>query len=257
MEALSIVKIGGKIINSEDLLFRFLHFFKQIKGAKILVHGGGRAATSLSKDLGMEVKMVNGRRITDTATLQVAVMTYAGLINKTIVAMLQSLDCSAIGLSGADGNVIQAHKRPIKDVDYGFVGDVEKVNGQLLDQFLSSNIVPVLCPITHNNKGQLLNTNADTIAAKVTQEMAKYYKVNLKYCFEYNGVLEDLNDPNSILKEVTKKNADRYISSGTFADGMIPKVENVFHALENGAHSVHICGIYHVHEESPGTKFIL
>jgi len=221
MESLSIVKIGGKIINSKRLLLRFLNFFQQIKGAKILVHGGGRAATSLSKELGMKVNMVDGRRITDTSTLQVAVMTYAGLINKTIVAMLQSLDCKAIGLSGADGNLIQAYKRPVKEIDYGFVGDIDKVNGELINSFLSSNIIPVICPITHDNKGQLFNTNADSIAAKVTQEMAKYYKVNLKYCFEYNGVLEDLNDPHSMMRKVTKKDADRYISSGTFAESVM------------------------------------
>lgn len=257
MEVLSIVKIGGKIINEKALLDQFLSSFKQIEGAKILVHGGGRAATDLSKRLAINVTMIDGRRVTDAATLNIAVMTYAGLINKSIVASLQSFGCTAIGLSGADGNVIQAHKRHVKDIDYGFVGDIDQVNGKLLNQFLGSNIVPVLCPLTHDNKGQLLNTNADSIAAKVTAEMSKYFTVNLKYCFEYNGVLENVDDPNSILKEVNKEQSANYISSGVFADGMIPKVENAFSALENGADSVHICGINHVHEKSPGTKFIL
>jgi len=257
MESLSIVKIGGKIINDQNLLSTFLDSFQQIRGAKILVHGGGRAATELSKKMGVDVKMIEGRRITDEATLNIAVMTYAGLINKTIVATLQSLGCKSIGLSGADANIIQSHKREVKDIDYGFVGDIDKVDGDFLRQIINLNIVPVLCPITHDNQGQLFNTNADTIAAKVTQAMSQHYTVNLKYCFEYNGVLEDLNDPNSILQIVTETDSTRYISSGVFADGMIPKVENAFNALKNGAGSVHICGIDHVHKDSPGTNFIL
>lgn len=257
MESLTIVKIGGKIINNQKLLFFLLDSFQQIKGAKLLVHGGGSVATQLSKKLGLKVKMVEGRRVTDEMTLKIAVMTYAGLVNKTIVSMLQSLDCRAIGLSGADANIIQSHKRKVKDVDYGLVGDIEKVDAEFLKQLIDLQIVPVLCPITHDNQGQLFNTNADTIAAKVTQAMSENFKVSLKYCFEYNGVLENLEDPNSILKMLSKQDAERYISSGVFADGMIPKVENAFNALENGAHSVHICGIDHVHEDNPGTTFIL
>lgn len=257
METLSIVKIGGKIINHKRLLLRFLASFQKIKGHKILVHGGGRAATEFSKRMGVEVTMIDGRRVTDRQTLDIAVMTYAGLINKTIVATLQSIDCNAIGLSGADANLIHAQKREIKDIDFGFVGDIERINGQLLRGFLQSDIVPVLCPITHNNEGQLLNTNADSIAAKVTQEMSKQYQVTLKYCFEYNGVLENLEDPTSILSTVTRQQSNGYISSGVFADGMIPKVENAFEALENGAHEVYICGIKHVHEQNPGTQFTL
>lgn len=257
MEKLSIVKIGGKIINDEDLLNSFLQSFQQIKGKKLLVHGGGRAATELSKKMGIEVKMVDGRRVTDAATLDIAVMTYAGLINKSIVASLQAKGCQAIGLSGADGNLIQSHKREVKAVDYGFVGDIDKVNDGLLASLLAAEIVPVLCPITHNAQGQLLNTNADTIAAAVTQAMAKHCRVSLKYCFEYNGVLEQLDDPNSIIKTVTEQAAKNYISTGIFSDGMIPKVENAFHALHNGASQVNICGIDYVHEDNPGTTFTL
>lgn len=257
MESLSIVKVGGKIINDQKLLFFLLDSFQQIKGAKILVHGGGNVASQLSKKLGVKVKMVEGRRITDEVTLKIAVMTYAGLVNKTIVAMLQSLDCRAIGLSGADANIIQSNKRKVDGIDYGLVGDVEKVDGTFLKQLIDLNIVPVLCAITHDNQGQLFNTNADTIASKVSEALSAHYKVNLKYCFEYNGVLKNLDDPNSILKTVTKEESDQYIASGVFAGGMIPKVENAFNALENGAHAVHICGIDHVHEENPGTTFIL
>ncbi len=257
MERLSIVKIGGKIINDSELLDQFLNSFQKIEGAKVLVHGGGRAATELSKKMGIEVKMIEGRRITDAETLDIAVMTYAGLINKTIVASLQAKACQAIGLSGADGNLIQSHKREVGAVDYGFVGDIDKVNDGLLVSLLGAEVVPVLCPITHNAQGQLLNTNADTIAAAVTQAMSEHYRVTLKYCFEYNGVLERLDDPNSIIKLVTEDAAKNYISTGIFSDGMIPKVENVFHALRNGADQVSICGINYVHEKSPGTTFTL
>jgi len=257
MESLTIVKIGGKIINDQKLLFFFLDSFQEIEGPKILVHGGGNVASQLSKKLGLKVNMHNGRRITDEKTLKIAVMTYAGLVNKKIVAMLHSLDCMAIGLSGADANIIQSHKRKVEDIDYGFVGDVDQVKAGLIKQFIDLNIVPVFCPITHDNQGQLFNTNADTIASKVAQAMSAFYNVNLKYCFEYNGVLENLDDPNSILKKVTRADADRYISAGVFADGMIPKIENAFDALENGARTVHICGINHVHEDEPGTQFIL
>lgn len=257
MQELSIVKVGGKIIDDKKLLAGFLDSFREIKGAKILVHGGGKVATQLSEKLGLKVKMIDGRRITDQSTLSIAVSTYAGLINKTIVAQLQSLGCQAIGLSGADANIIQSHKREVKDIDYGFVGDIDMVDHEFLHQLIKMNIVPVLCPITHDNKGQLLNTNADSIAAKVTKAMTAIYKVKLKYCFEYNGVLGDLNDPNSMLDVVTKEESDAYIKSGVFAGGMIPKVENAFDALENGAHAVNICGIYYVNEDNPGTQLIL
>ena len=253
---LQVIKIGGKIINDPTLLDKFLHSFKQIRGKKILIHGGGRAATAFSERLGLEVKMIDGRRVTDKETLDIAVMTYAGLINKQIVSKMQQLGINAIGLSGADGNVIRSDIRKKQPVDYGYVGDIKKVNQDFIGALMNQSIVPVFCPITHSNEGQLLNTNADSIASAVARAMTQGHKVILKYCFEYNGVLEDLAEPESIIKTVTKASAKAYIDNGVFSDGMIPKVENAFHAIDGGLHSVHICGINHVHEQDPGTTFL-
>ena len=253
---LQVIKIGGKIINDPTLLDQFLHSFKQIKGKKILIHGGGRAATAFSERLGLEVKMIDGRRVTDKETLDIAVMTYAGLINKHIVSKMQQLGINAIGLSGADGNVIRSKIRAKEPIDYGYVGDIKEVNHQFIEALINQSIVPTFCPITHSDEGQLLNTNADSIASAVARSMSETYKVILKYCFEYNGVLEDLNKPDSIIKTVTKESAAEYINKGVFSDGMIPKVENAFHAIDGGLHSVHICGINHVHEQDPGTTFL-
>ncbi len=257
METLEIIKIGGKIISDDQLLQTFISSFSQIKGAKILVHGGGRAATELSAILGIKTKMMHGRRVTDKETLRVATMVYAGLINKSIVAKLQAQSCQAIGLSGADGNLIQSHKREVTDIDYGYVGDIDQVNDSLLLSLIQDAYTPVICPLTHDSRGQLLNTNADTIAAKLTQAMSKHYEVRLKYCFEYNGVLKDLEDQSSILSTVSSADIKTYIKDGTFANGMIPKAENAFHALQHGASQVNICGIEHVHEANPGTQFII
>ena len=257
MKTLEIIKIGGKIINDDELLDKFIQSFSQIGGAKILVHGGGRAATELSAILGLKPKMINGRRITDKETLRVATMVYAGLVNKSIVVKLQAHDCQALGLSGADGNLIQSHKREVKDIDYGYVGDIDAVNTALLQQLIVAGYTPVICPLTHDKQGQLLNTNADTIAAQVTRAMSTDYAVKLKYCFEYNGVLKDLDDQNSILSTVSSVDIKTYIKDGTFSDGMIPKAENAFDALHKGASQVNICGIAHVHESNPGTQFII
>jgi len=257
MNKLSIIKIGGKIINEDNLLDNFIQSFTKVDGAKILVHGGGRAASELSERLDIPVQMIDGRRITDKDTLDVAIMVYAGLINKNIVAKLQQHHCNALGLSGADANCILADKREIKDIDFGYVGDIKKINIMSLKSFLSLGLTPVISALTHNGNGQLLNTNADTIAATLASSLSKDYAVNLKYCFEYNGVLKDLNDPNSILKSVNKVEAEAYIENGIFADGMIPKVTNAFYALENGATQVTICGIDHVDKNMSGTNFIL
>ena len=200
--------------------------------------------------------MIDGRRVTDKETLDIAVMTYAGLINKQIVSKMQQLGINAIGLSGADGNVIRSDIRKKQPVDYGYVGDIKKVNQDFIGALMNQSIVPVFCPITHSNEGQLLNTNADSIASAVARAMTQGHKVILKYCFEYNGVLEDLAEPESIIKTVTKASAKDYIDNGVFSDGMIPKVENAFHAIDGGLHSVHICGINHVHEQDPGTTFL-
>ena len=252
---LQVIKIGGKIINS-TLLDQFLQSFKQIKGKKILIHGGGRAATAFSERLGLEVKMINGRRVTDKETLDIAVMTYAGLINKQIVSKMQQLGINAIGLSGADGNVIRSDMREKEPIDYGYVGDIKEVNHQFIETLIKQSWIPVFCPITHSNEGQLLNTNADSIASAVARSLSQKYKVVLKYCFEYNGVLEDMSNPESIIQNVTKASAAAYIEKGVFSDGMIPKVENAFHAIDGGLHAVHICGINHVHEKDPGTTFL-
>jgi len=253
---LQVIKIGGNIINDSALLKQFLYSFKQIKGKKILIHGGGRAATAFSERLGMEVIMIDGRRVTDKQTLDIAVMTYAGLINKQIVTQMQELGINTIGLSGADGNVIRSEIRSKQLIDYGYVGDIKEVNHEMIEALLKLSYVPVFCPITHSNEGQLLNTNADSIASAVARSMCRGYKVILKYCFEYNGVLEDLADPESIIETVTKASAATFIANGVFSDGMIPKVENAFHAIDGGLHSVHICGINHVHEQDPGTTFL-
>lgn len=254
--SIQIIKIGGKIINDDVLLGQFLQSFNKIGGKKLLVHGGGRAATAFSERLGLKVNMIEGRRVTDKETLDVAVMTYAGLINKKIVSKMQHLGINAIGLSGADGNVIESVMRKKEPVDFGFVGDIIKVNDKLIRGLLELDLVPVFCPITHSADGQLLNTNADSIASAVAKAMSQQSTVVLKYCFEYNGVLENLEDQNSIIQTVSKESTAAYISSGVFADGMIPKVENAFKALDAGITSVHICGIEHVHEDNPGTSFI-
>jgi len=254
--SIQIIKIGGKIINDTTLLDQFLQSFNQIKGNKILIHGGGRAATAFSERLGLQVKMIDGRRVTDKETLDVAVMTYAGLINKQIVSKMQQMGINAIGLSGADGNIIESVMRNKQPVDYGFVGDIANVNATLIQSFLDQHLIPVFCPVTHSKNGQLLNTNADSIASAIAKAMSQQSSVVLKYCFEYNGVLENLEDEQSIIQTVTKNSAREYIASGVFADGMIPKVENAFKALDAGIASVHICGIQHVHEDNPGTSFI-
>jgi len=257
MDTLSIIKIGGKIINDEQLLDLFIHSFKKIEGPKILVHGGGRAASDLSRRLGIPINMIDGRRVTDKETLEVATMVYAGLVNKKIVAILQRHKCNAIGLSGADANCILSHKREVKEIDYGYVGDIDEINVNTFVDFVDSGLTPVVSPLTHDGNGQLLNTNADTIAATIATALSKHYEIKLSFCFEYNGVLKDLEDANSMLSSVSKLEADAYIADGTFANGMIPKVNNAFFALENGASEVNICGIHHVHETKAGTSFIL
>jgi acetylglutamate kinase len=240
---LHIVKIGGKLINEPEELDRFLTAFSQIEGPKILIHGGGRKATELSEQMGLEVKMIEGRRITDQDTLEVAIMVYAGLINKTITALLQSKGTNAIGLCGADGNMIKAHKRPIKEIDYGWVGDIDEVDGTMINSLLSVGFVPVFCAISHDQKGQLLNTNADTIASVVAKSMTHDYCVSLKFCFEFDGVLHSINDPQNTIDIITADLFDSMKSDGTINSGMIPKLSNGLDALKGGAHEVAVCGV--------------
>lgn len=237
-ETLSIVKIGGNIIEDENALNDFLHLFSNIKGKKILVHGGGKKATQMAHKLGIESTMINGRRITDAATLEVITMVYGGLVNKNMVAKLQSLHTNAIGLSGADANSILSTKRPVKEIDFGFVGDVKKVDNQAIDVLISANFTPVFCAITHDGNGQLLNTNADTITSQIAVAMSKSYETSIYYCFELNGVLKDINDKNSVIKHINSESYPALLSNGIIADGMLPKLENCFDALKNGVQAV-------------------
>ncbi len=215
-----------------------LSHFSQIRGKRILVHGGGKLATSFAERLGIETKMVDGRRITDAETLEVVTMVYAGLVNKNIVAGLQAKGCNSIGLTGADMNVIRAVKRPVKDVDYGFVGDIMGVNTSELRLLLNEEVVPVMAPITHDTHGQLLNTNADTIAADLAIELSSYYTVNLFYCFEKKGVLLNPEDENSVISELTYNRFKELQTEGIINEGMIPKLDNGFSAMKNGVSQV-------------------
>jgi len=232
---LTIVKIGGNVINDEKALTSFLADFTSIKGLKILVHGGGKKASELAAQIGLTPKMVNGRRITDNANLEVVTMVYAGLLNKTIVAQLQQYNCNAIGLSGADANSIKAHKRIVKDTDYGFAGDIDNVNDSVIKLLLENNLTPVFCAITHDKNGQLLNTNADTIASEIASALASTYHVHLIYCFEKNGVL---NDDNSVVENIDFKLYKELKNKNIIADGMLPKLKNCFYALNNGVEKI-------------------
>ncbi|QLG45762.1 acetylglutamate kinase [Costertonia aggregata] len=235
---LSIIKIGGNVIENKQELTKFLSLFVKLDGNKILVHGGGKLATQLATRLGIESKMVEGRRITDAETLKIITMVYAGLTNKNIVAQLQTNNCNAIGLSGADGDTIQAHKRPVKEIDYGFAGDVDGVNSQTISKLLEADFIPVFCAMTHDGNGQLLNTNADTIAAEVAIHMSSLYETTLYYCFEKKGVLKDINDENSVIRQIDNRKYTILLNDGVIADGMIPKIDNCFYAVERGVEKV-------------------
>ncbi len=239
-QALKIVKIGGNVINNEEALFSFLKDFSELDGPKILVHGGGRKATEMSSAMGLKPKMINGRRITDEATVEVVTMVYAGLLNKKIASQLQKYGCNAMGLSGADANCILAHKRIVKDIDYGFAGDVDAINDSVIHVLLQNNITPVFCAITHDKNGQLLNTNADTIASEVSIGMSKLYKTELNYVFELKGVLESIDDKNSVITKINSEKYDQLVSKGIIADGMIPKLYNCFNSLKKGVNTVKI-----------------
>lgn len=237
-EKLTIVKVGGKIVEEELSLIQLLKDFSLIQGPKILVHGGGRSATKIAAQLGIESQMINGRRITDAHMLDVVTMVYGGLVNKNIVARLQACHINALGLTGADMNVILSHKRPVKDIDYGFVGDVEKVNGALLADLLKKGIVPVMAPLTHDGQGHILNTNADTIAGETAKALADYFEVTLIYSFEKKGVLRDADDDNSLIPYINEENFKHYVQEGIIQGGMIPKLENSFDAIHAGVQKV-------------------
>jgi acetylglutamate kinase len=238
MDKLYIIKIGGNVIDDEAILSSFLQEFSSINEKKILVHGGGKLATRLAEQLNIPQKLVDGRRITDAETLKIVTMVYAGYINKNIVAQLHLNNCNAIGICGADGNAILAHKRQVGALDYGFAGDIDMVNLQLLKSLLDQDLSIVLCPITHNGKGQLLNTNADTIAQELSKTLGKVYEVTLVYSFEKTGVLMDVNDENSVITEINLSTYNQLKTEQKVFAGMIPKLDNAFSALNSGVRKV-------------------
>ncbi len=240
MKTIKIIKIGGNIVNNKKTLDIFLKNFSEIKTPKILVHGGGKLASELSKKIGIPVKMIDGRRVTDANTLDVATMVYAGKINKNIVAQLQSNKLNAIGLSGTDANTITSIQRPSTPIDFGFVGDIIKVNTSIIELLLKNNITPVFCAITHDNNGNLLNTNADTIASEVAIALAQNYVTELYYCFEKNGVLRNVDQSDSIIEKINLKTYLKLKKEQIISDGMIPKLDNCFHALKNKVLKVNI-----------------
>lgn len=239
-EQLSIVKIGGNIIDNPDALQQFLADFHQLPGKKILIHGGGVMASKIAQQLGIETQMVDGRRITDADTLKTVTMVYAGWINKNIVASLQHNGCNAIGLSGADANVIPSTRRSPIPIDFGYVGDPnsDQVNSTFISQLIDSSVTPIFCAITHDGKGTLLNTNADTIANTVAAAMAPKYNTMLYYCFEMEGVLRDINKPDSIISTLTQNEAEACKAKGIITGGMIPKIDNAFQAIQQGVNEV-------------------
>ncbi|MBP5425187.1 MAG: acetylglutamate kinase [Prevotella sp.] len=238
-EKLTIVKVGGAVVEDELQLAQLLRDFAAIDGAKILVHGGGRRATKVAAALGIETKMVDGRRITDAAMLEVVTMVYGGLVNKHVVAGLQSLGVDAIGLSGADGNIIRSVKRPLKNgIDYGFVGDVKRADGAKIAHFIEKDMVPVIAPLTHDGQGNMLNTNADTMASETAKAMASLYDVTLVFAFEKPGVLQNPDDDSSVIPVITRSDFERYKADGTISGGMLPKIENALGAVEAGVSRV-------------------
>lgn len=252
---LTVIKVGGAVVEDAQQLQQLLKDFAAIEGPKVLVHGGGRRATKVAERLGIETKMVNGRRITDKDMLEVVTMVYGGLVNKNVVAGLQALGVNAIGLTGADGNVLRAHKRPVVDVDYGFVGDIDKGNLDTLSILLHAGITPVMAPLTHDGEGNLLNTNADTIAAETAKTLARTYDVTLIYAFEKPGVLSNPDDDNSIIPLITRKSYEQFKADGIVSGGMLPKIDNAYNAIKSGVKEVIITKADAIDGEH-GTKII-
>lgn len=253
MEKLTLIKVGGKIVEEPNTLQQLLRDFSSIEGHKVLVHGGGRSATKIASQLGIESQMVNGRRITDAEMLKVVTMVYGGLVNKNIVAGLQALQVNALGLTGADMNIMRSDKRPVKDVDYGFVGDVKEVNADVLASLIQQGIVPVLAPLTHDKQGHMLNTNADTIAGEAAKALAKYFDVTLMFCFEKKGVLLNEDDDESVIPEIDRASFQKYVAEGIIQGGMIPKLENAFQAIDAGVKEVIITQASEIHKHT-GTR---
>lgn len=241
---LTVVKVGGAVVEEEAALSQLLNAFRQIPGAKVLVHGGGRSATQLARQLGIDSRMVGGRRITDADMLRIVTMVYGGLVNKHVVAALQALGVNAMGLTGADMDVMRAHRRPPVTqgdgtaVDYGYVGDVDACNGELLAGLIRRGVVPVMAPLTHDGQGSLLNTNADTVAAETAKALAGYFDVTLVYCFEKDGVLRNESDPHSVIPAIDEDTFRQLTAQGIVSGGMIPKIENALAACRAGVHEV-------------------
>lgn len=253
MDKLQVVKVGGNVIENRKSLNNFLVDFTKIRGAKILVHGGGKEATQMAHKLNIPVQIIEGRRVTDAANLEIISMLYAGKLNKTIVALLQAYKCDSLGLTGADGNSVIAKKRSSKPIDFGFVGDVVSVNSALFNLLLNQKITPVCCAITHDKNGQLLNTNADTIASEIASSMSAYYEVTLSYCFEKKGVLKKLMDEDSIIPSINSNQYEYLKKEGIINEGMLPKIKNCFEALKKGVTKVRIGNSKMITESIPYT----
>lgn len=256
MEKLTLIKVGGKIVEEQATLSRLLASFAVIPGRKVLVHGGGRSATAMASRLGIESRMVGGRRITDKAMLEVVTMVYAGLVNKNIVAGLQAQGVNALGMTGADMNILLSDKRPVGEVDYGYVGDVRRVDAAALSALIEMGVVPVIAPLTHDGRGSMLNTNADTMAGETAKALASRYEVSLVYCFEKRGVLRDENDDNSVIAEMTRQQFETYRAEGVVQGGMIPKLENAFDAIRHGVREVIITRADAIGQPHGGTRIV-
>ncbi len=262
MEKLFIIKIGGNVIDEEKALLSFLKDFAAIDRKKILVHGGGKIATKIGEQLGIQSKYIEGRRITDDATIDLVTMVYGGLVNKKIVALLQSIGCNAMGLTGADGNIIPATKRPVKDVDFGWVGDVEsgKLKIESLKLLLEGGFVPVFAPLTHDGQGHILNTNADTVASSLAVALSVYYEVRLIYCFEKKGILENVDDDNTVINLIHKSVYQQLLSEQKLLAGILPKIDNAFAAIDAGVKEVLVGDakdlLQNTGEKTSGTLFI-
>ena len=253
-DKLTIVKIGGKVIDEPDRLSAILKDFADLSGLKILVHGGGKKASQLLEKLNIPVKMIKGRRITDGPSLEIVQMVYAGLLNKNIVAELQANKCPAIGLSGADGNTILAHKRPVGEIDFGFVGDVDQVNAEAIIKILKNGFIPVFCALTHDGKGQMLNTNADTIVSELGSALSSHYEVDVIYCFEMQGVMQDINKTDSVIAHINREKYAELKDNNIISDGMIPKIDNAFAALDKGVQNVFIKHYSSINKAESGTR---
>lgn len=255
MDKLTIVKVGGKVVENTESMNALLDQFNRISSNKILVHGGGSTATEMATKLGIKTKMVDGRRITDESMLEVVTMVYGGLVNKKIVAALQARGCNAIGLTGADLNLISAVKRPVGEIDYGFVGDIDDVNSREIRMLIEENVVPVVAPLTHDGKGNILNTNADTIASELASELASHFNVYLFYCFDKSGVLIDPQDDNTVIYDLDAHKYSKYKQEGLINSGMIPKLDNGFKAKLNGVKEVLITNTENM-AQGRGTRLI-